>query len=104
MKQAKFSYFIFSNPSYVEEVIVKMGGIIIFIRDHHQTVFLILSEFKGILISIPLEIIRKYRLSDGFNGNRNLLVRLNSLNIRIKIWRRSLILLMIYSLFSSSSF
>ena len=59
MKQAKFSYFNFSNPSYAEEVIVKVGGIIIFIRDRHQTVFPTLSEFKGILISIPPEIIRK---------------------------------------------
>ena len=49
------------------------------------------SEFKRInQFLFPLKLSENDKFTDDFIGNRSFLIRLNSLNIRCVIWRRSL--------------
>ena len=64
-------------------------------RDGLQVQLLILSEFKRInLTFLPPEIIRKHMVFCDFRVNRDQSILLNSLNIRNKIWKRSLIIIL----------
>ena len=62
------------------------------IRDRLQISLLILSKVKWTYqLLIRLKSLEKLRFPDGFRGDESSLIRINSLNIRCKIWRRSVI-------------
>ena len=87
-------YFVHITSSYKKIFFINSFFIFNNIRDHLQILLLILSKFNRInQLLFPLKSSENSRLFDAFRGNTSLLIRLNSLNIRSKIWRQTIICL-----------
>ena len=78
---------------YIRHLKVNRFTVLKFLAKSGKTLVLIWSEFKRInSLLFPLKLSENSRFSNDFRGNRSYKTRLNPLNIRSAIWRRSHIL------------